>query len=264
MSANSIINTMKQIASGWNALYTFSAVNHNGYVIDNDTKQQLLTKEVIAGWLCDNFEDFSKGIKPIKRLGEKQGRIPNKPYYAEHKNEKCDKKSNRLEEHYAKKLFEICNNGKGDKPNWPFGNVIDYQVPLKNGQRDFAGKIDLLSYNDDKDNGGVYIIELKKPGSKETLLRCILEAFTYYKTIADKKAFLASFSHLGKQLPANTPFWICPMFFADSQPDEDLKLKHDNLSDLAKKIGEEVSIKLIRITKKGDDPREWTFESVAL
>ena len=57
MSANSIINTMKQIASGWNALYTFSAVNHNGYVIDNDTKQQLLTKEVIAGWLCDNFED---------------------------------------------------------------------------------------------------------------------------------------------------------------------------------------------------------------
>lgn len=259
MSANSIIKKLKLIASGWNGLYTFSAVNDNGYIVDSDTKQQLLTKEVIAGWLCDNFNNFNEGIKPIERLGEKQGRISGKPYCTEHKNEKCNKKSNRLEEHYAKKMFEICNNDKDNKPDWPFGNVIDYQVPLKNEQSDFAGKIDLLSYNANIDSKGVYIIELKRPDSKETLLRCILEAFTYYKTIADKQAFLGSFL-----LPPNTPFWICPMFFADSQPDKDLKQKHQNLSNLVQKIGEEVSVKLIRITKKGDDPREWTFESVAL
>ena len=260
MSANSIINEMRRISSGWNGLYAYSAVNRNSYIVDSDAKnQRLLTKEVIAKWLCDNFEDFNNGIKPIKRLGEKQGRIPGKPYRAEHKNEKCDKKSNRLEEHYAKKMFEICNSDE-DNPNWPFGNVIDYQVPLKNEQDDFAGKIDLLSYKkEDKDNNGVYIIELKKPGSKETLLRCMLEAFTYYKTIADKKAFLASFS-----LPANTPFWICPMFFSGSQPDEDLKRKYVNLSNLAKKIGEQVPIKFIRITKSGDDPREWKFNAVSL
>ena len=256
-SASDVMNEMKRIASGWNGLYAASAVNNKGSVIAGDDKEP--QKEVIARWLCKHFKDFNSGIKPIQRLGNKSGRSTERPYYAKHKNEKCDMKSNRIEEQYAKRMFEISENDKAYKLDWPFGRVIDYQVPLKNERSDFAGKIDLLSYNANIDSKGVYIIELKRPDSKETLLRCILEAFTYYKTIADKQAFRGSFL-----LPPNTPFWICPMFFADSQPDKDLKQKHQNLSNLVQKIGEEVSIKLIRITKKGDDPREWIFESVAL
>jgi hypothetical protein len=67
------------------------------------------------------------------------------------------------------------------------GEIIDYETPLtpykkempNKGSRKF-GDIDLLSYNEKA--GYAYIIEYKRPKSKETLLRCILEVHTYWRT----------------------------------------------------------------------------------
>ena len=65
------------------------------------------------------------------------------------------------------------------------GKIIDYQTPLKNERNDGSGrkigKIDLLMY--DERNNYAYILEYKRPDSRETLLRCVLEVYTYFRTV---------------------------------------------------------------------------------
>jgi Holliday junction resolvase-like predicted endonuclease len=89
--------------------------------------------------------------------------------------------TNRAEEIFAIKL-------KGKKLE-KLGLVIEYQVPLKEKSSDDAGKIDLVTST----NKSVYIVELKYIGNKETLLRAILEIWTYYKQL-NKVNFLNSFN----------------------------------------------------------------------
>lgn len=79
--------------------------------------------------------------------------------------------SGRVEEHIAMQMK--------DKDYDFIGKVLDYQTPLKSKQSDEAGKIDLIAIT-----GRVLrIIELKIPDSKESLLRCVLEAYTYFRKI---------------------------------------------------------------------------------
>ncbi len=91
----------------------------------------------------------------------------------------------------AEEIFAIQLKGKKLKK---LGLVIDYQVPLKEKRSDDAGKIDLITST----NKSVYIVELKYIGNKETLLRAILEIWTYYKQLNEVK-FLNSFE-LPKQI----------------------------------------------------------------
>ncbi len=93
--------------------------------------------------------------------------------------------TNRDEEIFAMRL-------KGKKLE-KLGLVIEYQVPLKEKRSDDAGKIDLVT----SANKSVYIVELKYIGNKETLLRAILEIWTYYKQL-NKVNFLKSFKLLKK------------------------------------------------------------------
>jgi len=90
--------------------------------------------------------------------------------------------TNRAEEIFAMQL-------KGKKLE-KLGFVIEYQVPLKEKLSDDAGKIDLITYA----NESVYIV-VKYIGNKETLLRAILEIWTYYKQL-NKVNFLNSFKLL--------------------------------------------------------------------
>ena len=97
--------------------------------------------------------------------------------------------TNRKEEILAKLLFyqrEVSG----------LGHIFDYQTPLKKTKKDSYGKIDLLGYN--KDDKCYSIIELKyRPSSsEETLLRCILEAYTYYKLL-DLDQIVSTDSHEG-------------------------------------------------------------------
>lgn len=61
------------------------------------------------------------------------------------------------------------------------GDILDYQVPLNNKRDDHNGKIDLVSLNKERDT--FHLIELKAEDNKETLLRAVLEIYTYYKTV---------------------------------------------------------------------------------
>ena len=164
-------------------------INYNGKTSDTD---EYFT-EIVAEFLCENLSDFISGIPQITRVTT---------YKTEGHNGCFDIDTPREEEKIAMEMFKQSLNGY----IYDFiGEMIDYQTPLKNKRTDVAGKIDLLSY----DGKTLYVLELKKPDSEESMLRCVLEGFTYMKT-ADNKKLLKDF-----MLPSDTVIKASPFVFKD-------------------------------------------------
>lgn len=160
--------------------YKSAVVNYKGCVKDSKN----LYSEVIAETLVnDNF------IKDWLNL------IPVRPEHFKinhsHKDESLEsiKITNRKEEILAKLLF-YQGNIDG------LGYIFDYQTPLKETQNDSYGKIDLLGYNTDDKYYSVIELKYRPSGSDETLLRCVLEAYTYYKLL-DLDQIVSTDSHEG-------------------------------------------------------------------
>ena len=162
--------------------YKSAVVNYKGKV----TGSKDLYSEVIAETLInDNF------IKDWLNL------IPVRPehFKINHPNtdENVDalKITNRKEEILAKLLFyqhEVAG----------LGYIFDYQTPLKKTRNDSYGKIDLLGYNTDDKCYSVIELKYRPSGSEETLLRCVLEAYTYYRLL-DIKQINSAKKHEGIQ-----------------------------------------------------------------
>ena len=176
-SKEEIIKKLEASKSEMGQFYSEDFLN---YISETSDKEGDYT-EIIAGWLLDNIELFNE-IKPITR--EKSYKV--KTHDGIIKNEE----SNREEEIIAMQLFDLSQN-KG-KVFDIIGKIIDYQTPLKNVRGDKAGKIDLLAYNENENPKTLRILELKRPDSKETMLRCVLEAYTYLKVV-DKAKLLKDF-----------------------------------------------------------------------
>ena len=200
--------------------YKRKVVNYRGTT--SDSKEYYT--EVVAEWILKNIYLFDY-IKPITR---------EKSYKADsHDGKNKDNDSNREEEKIAMKLFELSQNQ--GKVFDIIGKIIDYQTPLKDIQTDKAGKIDLLAYNEEEKI--LRILELKRPDSKETMLKCVLEAYTYLKVV-DKAKLLKDFG-----LPKDTEIKACPfVFYGKEQYREMQAIKDDreNLGKLIEKLGIEV------------------------
>lgn len=215
-----IINKLENLKD-ISTLYKEDFINYRGDT--TDTKEKYT--EVIAEWLIKNFNLFDN-IKKITR----QSSYKVDTHDGKHNNQN----SNRLEEIMAIEIFN-------QKSLNILGEVIDYQTPLKDKLEDEAGKIDIISY--DKDNKIVYLLELKREDSKETMLRCVLEIFTYYKTL-DKDKFLEDFN-----LPKDTKIKASPLvFFNGSQYKEMVEGDNKYLKDLIKKL----EIELFYISKNNN------------
>ena len=99
--------------------------------------------------------------------------------------------SNRWEEIIAYSMVNYC---RSSKKIGEIGCALDYQVPMKlnkarKGINTGVGKaIDLVTEN----GNALYIIELKQPKTNESILRCLLEAFTYCLSVNHSR-FAASF-----------------------------------------------------------------------
>lgn len=215
-----IINKLENLKD-ISTLYKEDFINYRGYTIDTKEKYT----EVIAEWLIKNFNLFDN-INKITR----QSSYKVDTHDGKHNNQN----SNRLEEIMAIEIFN-------QKSLNILGEVIDYQTPLKDKLEDEAGKIDIISY--DKDNKIVYLLELKREDSKETMLRCVLEIFTYSKTL-DKDKFLEDFN-----LPKDTKIKVSPLvFFNGSQHKEMVEGDNKYLKDLIKKL----EIELFYISKNNN------------
>ena len=213
-SKEEIIKKLEESKSEMGQFYSENFLN---YISETSDKEGDYT-EIIAEWLLNNIKLFDE-IKPITR--EKNYKV--KTHDGKIKNEK----SNREEEIIAVKLFELSQNQ--GKVFDIIGKIIDYQTPLKNIRADKAGKIDLLAYNEEEKI--LRILELKRPNSDETMLRCVLEAYTYLKVV-DKVKLLKDFG-----LPEDTEIKACAFVFYDGKQHKEMKEIKDNRKNLGKLIG---------------------------
>ena len=162
-----IIEMCENASKDMRNFYKGNFVNYKG-----KAKEGEFYTEIVAEWLLKNKSLFDK-IASIERSTS---------YKVEGHSGKTYRESNRKEEITAKQLFTAAKDYEG------FGKIIDYQTPLKNPggkNNDGLGKIDLLTQNDK--NKSVYILELKKVDSDDTMLHCVLEAYTYLRIIAKEK-----------------------------------------------------------------------------
>ena len=216
-SKEEIIKKLEESKSEMGQFYSENFLN---YISETSDKEGDYT-EIIAGWLLDNIELFNE-IKLITR--EKSYKV--KTHDGIIKNEE----SKREEEKIAMKLFDSSKN-RG-KVFDIIGKIIDYQTPLKNVRGDKVGKIDLLAYNENEKT--LRILELKRPDSKETMLRCVLEAYTYLKVV-DKAKLLKDFG-----LPENTKIKACPFVFYGKEQYKEIQEDRKNLKELIEKLEIEV------------------------
>ena len=183
------INTEEYLLKFVANFYKTPIVNYKGYI--NGSKN--LYSEIIVKTLVS--EDFVKEwgkLKPIR---------PNHFDTGHNHSESVDinklQISNRKEEILAKLLFY-------QREVKDLGYIFDYQTPLKETRNDSYGKIDLLGYNNADECYSVIELKYRPSGSDETLLRCILEAYTYYKLL-DLNQIKSDVGHGGiknlKELP---------------------------------------------------------------
>ena len=218
-SKEEIIKKLEESKSEMGQFYNENFLKYIGETSDEEGYYT----EIIAKWLLDNIELFNN-IKIISRensykVDSHDGKIKNK-------------KSGREEEIIAMKLFDFSQNQ--GKVFDIIGKIIDYQTPLKDVQTDKAGKIDLLAYNEKENPKTLRILELKKLDSKETMLRCVLEAYTYLK-IVDKAKLLKDFG-----LPENTKIKACPFVFYGKEQYKEMQKNKENLGELIKKLDIEI------------------------
>ena len=210
-----ILTRLDEMASDMANFYKKGCINYRGKT--SDTKEYYT--EVISEWLLDHFELFDQ-IETITRkssyLVKGHDGIPDNP------------DSNREEE-----LIAMAMKRQRNMPL--IGEIIDYQTPLKNVRKDKAGKIDLLAY----DGSALRILELKEPDSKETMLRCVLEGYTYLKTV-DKAKLLSNFG-----LPDDTVVLACPFVFHGGSQWKEMSQNRPFL----KRLMEKLNIKPFYINK---------------
>ena len=197
-----IIDKVEASKENMQLFYKSEFINYRGKTSDTDEYYT----EIVCGWLLENLELLNE-IPTITR---------EKGYFTKtHDGVIKNLKSNRDEEMIAMKMFN-------QKVISGLGKILDYQTPLKNKSKDKVGKIDLLSY----DGNIVRILELKKPDSEETMLRCVIEGYTYLKTV-DAKRLLRDFN-----LPQETKIEANPFVFVGSIAYDEIFEDRPNLKNL--------------------------------
>ncbi|MBQ9608892.1 MAG: hypothetical protein IJV15_05535 [Lachnospiraceae bacterium] len=189
--------------------YQQDFINYRGKASDTDEYYT----EIIAEYILQHIENFRTQIPVITRSSS----------YDQNHEGTYKEGTGRDEEVIAIKMFLQSNVGA---PYDYIGKIIDYQTPLKSKKSDVAGKIDLLSY----DGHILRVLELKKASSDETMLRCVLEGYTYLCTV-DVDKLLADF-----KLPPNTEVCSSPFVFRNGKQWEEWAEKRPMLMELMDKL----------------------------
>ena len=169
------------IASGkLKRLYKHNHIQKREIVLDNSRKTTNRKQDdFISEWLIKQNINllFENNIEQIKREISYKSQ--------EHLGDKHNKTKSFIdlvdnEVLFARRLFN---------ENLDFlGEIIDYQTPIKKTkliENIGVGDVDLISYNDK--NKTLYLIEIKRLKSDETMLRAILEICTYFYQIDKAK-----------------------------------------------------------------------------
>ena len=144
------------------------------------------------------------------------------------------------------------SNGLG-RGSLNIGAIEDYEVPLLlKGSNTLKRCIDLVSVvrSPDGQADKIFFLELKKNNSQETLMRCILEAYTYM-LFSDRKRIRQDF-----HVSSSARIVICPLIFkgVNNAAYEDLlalkrKQRDDGGSDLNELV-EEIKAQSVLVESK--------------
>lgn len=187
---NDILKMCDEAMGNIETFYQRGFINYIGRALD--TKRYCT--EIISENIINHLDKFKNNIPMISRHSSYN--LDHNGFYREN--------TGRDEEMIAIKMFNRSN-----MYNYCYdhiGKIIDYQIPLKSKRTDAAGKIDLIAF-DEKE---LRVLELKKQSSNETMLRCVLEGYTYMRT-ADIKKLLDDFS-----LPQGIKVSTSPFVFRNS------------------------------------------------
>ncbi len=243
-----IENDVMNAHNDMDAMYKQPFINYIGHIKEDEG---ILDSELISSIFLDHVDEWFLGekIHSVKRL---QGYFP-----PTHDAESRHNTSNREEEKIAMFYYKSFESGYQD-PKDEIGTILDYQTPLKEENDDSIGKVDLLSIDNDKN---ILFLELKKTDSKETLLRCIVESFSYTKFV-DRPQFTRDLKE--KKNVEFDKIIPCALFFKDSQPYEDYEHVMDGSCPATKELIKKLGCRLYcieEIEKKGDERR---FKSTLL
>lgn len=166
-------NVLRQAVGDIDSFYAQNFLNYRG--ITSDTKERY--ENIAAEFVLENLAAFEKIRVVYRQFSYKtdghERLVPD------------DNKINEIKKGAVRRQEEWLAKSMYGKSYENLGKIIDFQVPIKNvhdNQVDKQpGKIDLISFSES--DGALYLLEFKKPDSKETLLRCILETYTYYKQV---------------------------------------------------------------------------------
>lgn len=212
----SIWEMAEKASADMTTFYQQPFVNYRGTTLDTGE----LYTEVVAEWCLANQAKFDE-IPCIERKFS---------YNQHHEGITSLAHSNREEERIAMDLFRQSRDEGGFSS---VGRIIDYQTPLKSKRSDKAGKVDLLAF----DGRTLRILELKAPDSKESVLRCVLEGYTYLRTVSSDKLIEDFEDDLG-----GTPERICcaPLVFRNGYQHACLQERRPYLQKLVKQMSDGV------------------------
>lgn len=176
--------------------------------------------------LLENIESIKK-IEKTKRRSE---------FYID-RFSTSSKKIKRKEERFCMALYFTS-----DKGEYPFGRVINYQVPLKPRKNEYGtkkdqegmGKIDIVSLRGDS----LYLIEAKRASTKDSLLKTILEIYTYFKQAVQNEHFKEVFGS-GHKI-----FKPAILLFEGSKPANEIKSMNEGLKELLGLLEKEIKCKI--------------------
>lgn len=149
-------------------------------------KRTTVYDETIAEEICKstNIFDALTNIEPSKRCEKNKKYKMGHDGYSNVDNRRNPERNNDgLLDYNEKNLAIAIYNNKDDVSQInAIGKVIDYEVPMKADNPTYDGKVDIIA----KDEKCLNLIELKCD-TKESILRALLEACTYYQRLDRKK-----------------------------------------------------------------------------
>ncbi|MPM15955.1 hypothetical protein SDC9_62329 [bioreactor metagenome] len=151
--------------------------------------------EIIAEWVIKHAGRFQT-IVPIQCKNS---------YYSLGHDKIAETHNGTTEKHLAQKMYR-----QRKMPG--VGSLLDFKVPLNDKQNGGAGEIDLLVFDEEKKI--LRILELKHPNAEDTMLHCVLEAYSYLKLVDKEKKLIRDFNSDGNaNIPEDASIVACPFVF---------------------------------------------------
>lgn len=159
---NILINDYEKLGN-WKEIYQWKRISSRG------------NSEIISEWLLRDFEKIK-----FNKSGLRENNFKIKAH------EGYCKLQTEITQFTEKRFCRALFNKYNKTEHQLLGKILDYEVPLTAPKQEKTkkvnqGEIDLVSIR----NGSILVFEVKKAQSNESLLKAILQIFTYVTRLSD-------------------------------------------------------------------------------